>query len=96
VSERGAWEAQIDRTLAELVREVEAVKRRDDELRTALTELAETLDQALAQQTLNTDEAAGRIAALEATLARIADAIGRPGRGDAGGRRDDGALCHTT
>jgi hypothetical protein len=96
VSERGAWEAQIDRTLAELVREVEAVKRRDDELRTALTELAETLDQALAQQTLNTDEAAGRIAALEATLARIADAIGRHGRDDAGGRRDDGALCHTT
>ena len=96
MSERGAWEAQIDRTLAELVREVEAVKRRDDELRTALTELAETLDQALAQQTLNTDEAAGRIAALEARLARIADAIGRHGRDDAGGRRDDGALCHTT
>ena len=78
MSERGAGEAQIDRTLAELVREVEAVKRRDDELRTALTELAETLDQALAQQTLNTDEAAGRIAALE-------DAIGRHGRDDAGG-----------
>jgi ABC-type transporter Mla subunit MlaD len=85
VSERGAWEAQIDRTLAELVREVEAVKRRDDELRTALTELAETLDQALAQQTLNMDEAAGRIAAREATLARIDDAIGRHGRDDAGG-----------
>ena len=85
MSERGAWEAQIDRTLAELVREVEAVKRRDDELRTALTELAETLDQALAQQTFNMDEAAGRIAALEATLARIADAIGRHGRDDAGG-----------
>jgi septal ring factor EnvC (AmiA/AmiB activator) len=32
VSDRGAWEAQIDQTLVELLREVEAGKRRNAEL----------------------------------------------------------------
>ena len=66
------------------MRDVEAVKRRDAELRAELTELAEALDQALAQQTRTTDELEARVEALETTLARVAAALDRPGQGDAG------------